>query len=191
MSFAFKTIAMSRGLLLTATLLSVGPFIRVARAEEHFGQVQLRAVVRASTAIRVTPTALASNLDIDGDAASGPIATIHVFSNTRYRIRLFSDNWVTEGGTDPMYFLRQAGTSAADAGGSLGERIHYALTFDGQGIVPDTEGSYLVVFGEPTGNVGRTASLNIVIQGNDNYSAGVYSDFLTITVSPDTSFPIN
>jgi hypothetical protein len=73
----------------------------------------------------------------------------------------------------------------------LGERIHYALTFDGQGIVPDTEGSYLVIFGEPTGNVGRTASLNIVIQGNDNYSAGVYSDFLTITVSPDTSFPIN
>jgi hypothetical protein len=162
-----------------------------AFATDHFGQVPLRAEVRASTAIRVTPTALASNLNIDGDAASGPIATIQVFSNTRYRVRLFSDNWVTEGGTDPLYFLRQAGTSAADAGGSLGERIHYALTFDGQGVTPDLDGSYLVPFGAPTGNMGRTASLNIVIQGNDSYSAGIYSDLLTITVSPDTSIPIN
>jgi hypothetical protein len=48
----------------------------------------------------------------------------------------------------------------------------------------------VIAAGEATGNVGRTATLNIVIEGNQNYSAGVYSDLLTLTVSPDTSFAI-
>lgn len=172
------------GILVTSVLLQV-------QADDHFGQVPLRGVVRASTSIRVTPTALASNLDIDGDASNGPIASVTVFSNTQYRIRLFSDNWVAEDGVgETSYFLRQAGTSSAGLN-SLGERIRYALTFDGQAVTPDSEGSYLVINGAATGNVGRTSSLNIVIQGNDNYSAGIYSDWLTITVSPDTSFPLN
>jgi hypothetical protein len=162
-----------------------------ASASEHFGQVPLRGVVRASTSIRVQPTPLASNLDIDGDASNGPIASITVFSNTQYRVRLFSDNWVAEDGVgENSYFLRQAGTSLSNPN-SLGERIRYVLTFDGQPITPDSEGSYLVINGAATGNVGRTSSLNIVIQGNDTYSAGIYSDWLTLVVSPDTSFPIN
>lgn len=163
-----------------------------AYATDHFGQVPLRAEVRASTSIVVTPTALASNLDIDGDAASGPIATVVAKSNNPYEITLTSDNLETgavAGDTDTQYFLRQAGTSAADAAGSLGERINYQLTFDGQGVAPTVGGSTIAA-GEATGNVGRTATLNIVIEGNQNYSAGIYTDLLTLTISPDTSFTI-
>jgi len=168
-----------------------GLLIIDASASEHFGQVPLRGVVRASTSIRVQPTPLASNLDIDGDASNGPIASITVFSNTEYIMRLFSDNWVAEDGFgENSYFLRQAGTSLSNPN-SLGERIRYVLTFDGLPIAPDSEGSYLVINGAATGNAGRTSSLNIVIQGNDTYSAGIYSDWLTLVVSPDTSFPIN
>ena len=164
-------------------------------ASDHFGQVPLRGVVRASTSIRVNPTPLASNLDIDGDSSNGPIANVTVFSNTRYTVRLYSDNYVAErvaqgAVVSDSYFLRQNGTSSSSTG-SLGERIRYVLTFDGLAITPDFEGSYIVASAQPTGNVGRTSSLNIVIQGNETYSAGVYSDWLTIVVSPDTSFPMN
>lgn len=161
-----------------------------AYADEHFGQVPLRAEVRASTSIVVTPTALASNLDIDGDAASGPIATVVAKSNDAYRIVLTSDNFEAgeeAGATDTQFFLRQAGTSAQVAG--LGERINYQLTFDGQGVTPAATG-VTIASGAATGNVGRTSSLNIVIQGNQNYSAGVYSDVLTLAISPDTSFAV-
>jgi hypothetical protein len=184
-----RTVYRVRGWGLVGFLLSL--LSKDMLASEHYGQVPLRGVVRASTSIRVNPTPLASNLDIDGDASNGPIANITVFSNTQYRIRLFSDNWVAEDGVgETSYFLRQAGTSLSDPN-SLGERIRYVLTFDGLPITPDSEGSYLVINGAATGNVGRISSLNIVIQGNDSYSAGVYSDWLTIVVSPDTSFPIN
>lgn len=158
-------------------------------ADEHFGQVPLRAQVRASTSIVVTPTALASNLDIDGDAASGPIATVVAKSNSAYEINLTSDNFQAEDvaivATPTQFFLRQAGTSATGTG--LGERINYQLTFDGIGVVPAAAGSTLAA-GAATGNVGRTSSLNIVIEGNQSYSAGVYSDVLTLTITPDTSF---
>jgi hypothetical protein len=159
-------------------------------AEDHFGQVPLRAEVRASTSIVVTPTALAANLDIDGDAASGPIATVVVKSNDDYEVTLTSDNFEAgdiAGLTDTQFFLRQAGTSSTGTG--LGERINYQLTFDGQGVTPAARG-VVIAAGQATGNVGRTATLNIVIEGNQNYSAGVYGDLLTLTVSPDTSFAI-
>ncbi len=159
-------------------------------ADEHFGQVPLRAEVRASTSIVVTPTALASNLDIDGDAASGPIATVVAKSNSAYDIVLTSDNFEASdiaGTTDTQFFLRQAGTSATGTG--LGERINYQLTFDGQGVTPAARGVSIAA-GAATGNVGRTSSLNIVIQGNQSYSAGIYSDVLTLTISPDTSFAV-
>jgi len=159
-----------------------------AYADEHFGQVPLRAQVRASTSIVVTPTALASNLDIDGDAASGPIATVVAKSNSTYTINLTSDNFEAEdeAGTVPtQFFLRQAGTSATGTG--LGERINYQLTFDGQGVTPAVRG-VAIASGAATGNVGRTSSLNIVIEGNQSYSAGVYTDVLTLAISPDTSF---
>jgi len=168
---------------------------------DHYGLVYLRAQVRAATSIRVQPLPLASNIDIDRDASAGPIATVRAFSNTIYTIRLFSDNLETSatanlgipstgGPVGTQFFLRQSGTSAA-AAGTLGERINYQLTFDGVAVVPDDDGSPLVALGAPTGNVGYTASLNIVIEGNQNYSAGIYSDLLTLIISPDTSGPLN
>lgn len=156
--------------------------------DEHFGQVPLRAQVRASTSIVVTPTALASNLDIDGDAASGPIATVVAKSNSAYDIVLSSDNFEAQdiaAAAATQFFLRQAGTSATGTG--LGERINYQLTFDGQGVTPSVRG-VAIASGAATGNVGRTSSLNIVIEGNQSYSAGVYTDVLTLAISPDTSF---
>lgn len=169
-----------------------------ALAEDHFGLVPLRASVRASTSITVTPTALASNLDIDGDASSGPIATVVAKSNSEYDIRLTSDNFeamdqagATSLGGVPagQFFLRQSGTSSQTAG-TLGERINYQLTFDGVAVAPAAGGVAITDDGAPTGNAGRTASLNIVIEGNQEYSAGIYSDLLTLTISPDTSFAI-
>jgi len=166
--------------------------------DDHFGLVPLRASVRASTSITVTPTALASNLDIDGDASSGPIATVVAKSNSTYDIVLTSDNFeameqagaTSLGGvTDGQFFLRQSGTSAQSPG-TLGERINYQLTFDGVAVVPAVGGVAITDDGAPTGNAGRTASLNIVIEGNQEYSAGVYSDLLTLKISPDTSFAI-
>ena len=168
---------------------------------DHFGLVYLRAQVRASTSIRVQSLPMASNIDIDRDASAGPIATVRAFSNTTYNIRLFSDNLEASlraniglpslgGPVGTQFFLRQSGTSAA-AVGTLGERINYQLTFDGVAVVPDDDGSVLVGLGAPTGNVGYTASLNIVIEGNQNFSAGIYSDLLTLIISPDTSVPLN
>ncbi len=171
------------------------------RSSDHFGLVHLRAQVRASTSIQVQPLPLASNIDIDRDASAGPIATVRAFSNTPYTIRLFSDNLEASamansgppslgGPVGTQFHLRQSGTSAA-AAGTLGERINYQLTFDGVAVVPDDDGSVLVGVGAPTGNVGYTASLNIVIEGNQNFSAGIYSDLLTLIISPDTSGPLN
>ena len=179
--------------------------VAVTLGDDHAGLVPLRAVVRSSTSISVVPTPLAANLDIDGNAASGPIATVVERSNVPYKVYLTSDNLVDERRAfDSLadlghFYLRQSGTSIS-RGGGLGERINYTLTYDGVAVplhdyaydpasgMAITEGSFPGRFPvNPTGGAGITKSLNIVIQPNQNFSAGIYSDTLTLIISPDTT----
>ena len=178
-----------------------------AVGDDHSGMVALRAVVRSSTWISVTATPLASNLDIDGDASAGPIATVVEKSNAPYTVYLRSDNLDDErqafDSTADLgkFFLRQSATSIGSAVG-LGERIHYTLTYDGVAL-PLQSVAYAPATGtpitevnvggarpsgvNPTGGLGITKSLNIVIQPNQQFSAGIYSDTLTLIISPDTT----
>ena len=183
------------------SLLAVAVLALPILADDHSGMVPLRSVVKSSTTITVTPTALAGNLDIDGNASAGPIATVVEKSNSVYSVDLRSDNYADEFQSQTgvaaakQFFLRQSATAGAPVGTSpMGERINYTLTYDGKNVVPAGvilntlgSGSTITSAVNATGNSGITKSLNIVIQPNQAYSAGVYTDTLTLTITPDTT----
>ena len=188
------------------SLLAVAVLALPILADDHSGMVPLRSVVKSSTTITVTPTALAGNLDIDGNASAGPIATVVEKSNSVYSVDLRSDNYADEFQSQSnvaltkQFFLRQSATSGAPVGGTntMGERINYTLTYDGKNVVPADAtvagglnltgaGTSITSAVNATGNSGITKSLNIVIQPNQAYSAGVYTDTLTLTITPDTT----
>jgi len=186
------------------SLLAVAVLALPILADDHSGMVPLRSVVKSSTTITVTPTALAGNLDIDGNASAGPIATVVEKSNSVYSVDLRSDNYADEFqsqsnvATAKQFFLRQSATSGAPVAGAntMGERINYTLTYDGKNVLPggaalgsNLTGVATVITSavNATGNSGITKSLNIVIQPNQAYSAGVYTDTLTLTITPDTT----
>ena len=185
------------------SLLAVAVLALPILADDHSGIVPLRAVVKSSTTITVTPTALASNLDIDGNASAGPIATVVEKSNSIYSVELRSDNYADEFQANlnvaatAQFFLRQsatAGNSGGNTQAKMSERINYTLTYDGKNVIPAVAtgattgaGTLITSAVAATGNSGITKSLNIVIQPNQAYSAGVYTDTLTLTITPDTT----